>query len=110
MGDGRFSLFTLELCPAKLNPLGLLLLSALSSPLLSAQLSNRVGGIRFAVVNTDTKLSHRHLLSITINGTVLETKWKWCDYSLSLLNCNNFFAAPIPNVEVYNRFNILFFK
>lgn len=72
MSDGRFSLFTLELCPAKLNPLGLLLLSALSSPLLSAQLSNRVGGIRVAVVNTDTKLSHRHLLSITINGTVLE--------------------------------------
>lgn len=72
MSDGRFSLFTVELCPAKLNPLGLLLLSALSSPLLSAQLSNRVGGIRFAVVNTDTKLSHRHLLSMTINGTVLE--------------------------------------
>lgn len=60
MGDGRFSPFTLELCPAKLNPLGLLLLSGPSSPLLSTQLSNGVGGVGVAVVNTEAKPSHRH--------------------------------------------------
>lgn len=102
MGDGRFSLFTLELCPAKLNPLGLLLLSGPSSPLLPQQLSNGVGGICVSAVNTDTKPSHCHLLSTTVNGTV-EVVWLLSQS----INCNNFFAVPIPNVDVCKRFNVI---
>ncbi|CAB1454972.1 unnamed protein product [Pleuronectes platessa] len=52
MGDGRFSSFTLDLCPAMLNPTALPRLPGPSSPLPSVQQSNGVGNIRVTVANT----------------------------------------------------------